>query len=77
MVEVVTISTYELYYKCPVFFVFFYYFDIVYIDLVVMLLLINLPLYYFTIVHTKKCFFPQDFNLLFQTNCKNCKKRFM
>ena len=40
-------------------FCFFDDFGIVYIDLVVVSLLINLPLYYFAMVHTK--FFPTKF----------------
>ena len=55
--------------------VYFDDFGIVYIDLVVVSLLTNLPLCYFTIVYTKLLIFlPYDFNLLFQTKCKNCKK---
>ena len=47
----------------------------VYIYLVVKSFSINLLLYYFTIFHTN--LFPQDFNLLFQTNLKNCKTKIM
>ena len=50
MFGVVTITTYEDYYKCAI--CLLYYFGIVYIDLIVMLLLINLPLHYSTIIHT-------------------------
>ena len=70
----VTITTYGPYYQCRPG-LLFYCFAIVYFYLVAMLLLINLPLYYFIISHTKY-FFSQDFlfSLFFQTNCKNCKK---
>ena len=55
--------------------VYFDDFGIVYIDLVVVSLLTNLPLHYFTIVYTKfLIFLPHDFNLFFQTKCENCKK---
>ena len=53
-------------------FSFFYYYETVYIDLVVMLLLINLP-YIILVWVTLKIFFLEDFNLLFQTNCKIVK----
>ena len=46
------------------------------LDLVDMLLSLNLPCI-ILLSFTLKIFFPQDFSLLFETNCKNCKKYFM
>ena len=46
------------------------------LDLVDMLLSFNLPCIILP-SFTLKTFFPQDFSLLFETNCKNCKKYFM
>ena len=54
---------------------FFDDFGIVYIDLVVVLLLINFL--YITLLSFAFIIFPQDFNLIFQTNCKSYKKYFM
>ena len=46
------------------------------LDFVDMLLSLNLPCIILP-SFTLKIFFPQDFSLLFETNCKNCKKYFM
>ena len=46
------------------------------LDLVDMLLLLNSPCIILLSL-TLKIFFPQDFNLLFEINCKNFKKYFM
>ena len=62
MFGVVTIATYENYYKCPDLHIF-YYFGIVYIDLVVMWLFTTLP-YMILLSFTLKIFFPVDFNLI-------------
>ena len=46
------------------------------LDLVDMLLSLNLPCIILLSL-ALKIFFPQDFSLLFEINCKNCKKYFM
>ena len=46
------------------------------LDLVDMLLLLNLPCI-ILLLFTLKIFFPQGFSILFEINCKNCKKYLM
>ena len=46
------------------------------LDLVDMLFLLNLPCI-ILLSFTLKIFFPQNFSLLLEINCKNCKKYFM
>ena len=48
----------------------------VFLDLVDIWLLLNLPCI-ILLLFTLQIFFPQDFNLLFEIKCKNCKKYFM
>ena len=46
------------------------------LDLVDMLLLLDLPCI-ILLSFTLKIFFPQDFSLLFELNCKSCKKNIL